>query len=666
MKKIFTLFAALTMVLSMFAATETVYFVNASSWTGTINAYAWTDGGANNQGWPGVAAAKEAEQIAGYDVYSYTAETGAYAKVIFNNGSSQTVNLDWTAGKYFVVDGWYTKEEAEDKLATPIPDTWTVAGGPESVFGSNWNTTDANNDMVKQANGTYKWEKTGLELVANSTISFKVVKNHAWDEAYPGSNYDLSIPENGIYTITITFDPSTTSVNAVATKTSDAEVEVTISYVLMGVADDWTTGIALTANPDNANEYVLLGQTIAEGDAVKVVTLTNGEKTAYCGNVDEYSVEHSADKDGNIVLAPGTYDFYYKVAENLVYIGAAEPELSTYTVTLLNEVGAELEGAGEYEEGTVVTIVAPKVSEWYFVGWAYEDGEIFSNDASTTVNVEGDLTITAIYAMMMNLEVNDLEIIMDPVFALVGTAESPMGIGTFALRLVVDASAEPGEDGGRPLTEDSQIWLGEDTQLEILEGVAIVDMENNAAKAMVFVADEFGLYYLVVNMSAAPVVATEVVVENATVVIEERSMGFGDATYSVLILTGEWSDGETTYPVSLVTSEFDPEQESQEVAATLTVGGEGDEDPWFGSGEGNATIEIDDNTVSVSGLFENAWTEFLANATISGTLPADEPEVPTALDNVTTTVAPAKAIVNGQLIIIKNGVQYNAQGQVVK
>ena len=38
----------------------------------------------------------------------------------------------------------------------------------------------------------------------------------------------------------------------------------------------------------------------------------------------------------------------------------------------------------------------------------------------------------------------------------------------------------------------------------------------------------------------------------------------------------------------------------------------------------------------------------------------------TARDNLTTPVAPVKAIINGQLIIIKNGVQYNAQGQVVK
>ena len=97
---------------------------------------------------------------------------------------------------------------------------------------------------------------------------------------------------------------------------------VEIKYVLMGVAGDWTNGIELTANPDNENEYVLLAQDIAETDAVKVVTLSDGVATAWCGNVDEYSVEHSTDDMGNIVLVAGKYDFYYKVTEDIIYIGA--------------------------------------------------------------------------------------------------------------------------------------------------------------------------------------------------------------------------------------------------------------------------------------------------------------------------------------------------------
>ena len=203
--------------------TETVYFVNYKGWE-NVNVYAWEPA---NAAWPGVAATKETEQICGYDVYSYTAEAGAYANVIFNNGNDhKTANLDWTAGKYYVQNGWYTKEEAEALLAGP-------------------------------------------------------------------------------------------------------DIPSVITYVLMGVAGDWATGIDMTVNQDNENEYVLLGQDIAEGDAVKVVTLTDGEATAWCGNVDEYSVAHSFDENGNIVLAPGKYNFYFKVNANLIYIAAVNPGPAT-------------------------------------------------------------------------------------------------------------------------------------------------------------------------------------------------------------------------------------------------------------------------------------------------------------------------------------------------
>ena len=52
----------------------------------------------------------------------------------------------------------------------------------------------------------------------------------------------------------------------------------------------------------------------------------------------------------------------------------------------------------------------------------------------------------------------------------------------------------------------------------------------------------------------------------------------------------------------------------------------------------------------------------------SGTLYAIwEAEGPaTALDNIAIEGKVVKTIINGQLIIIKNGVQYNAQGQVIK
>ena len=47
----------------------------------------------------------------------------------------------------------------------------------------------------------------------------------------------------------------------------------------------------------------------------------SAEGTIYCGTVKEGSVEYTQDGMQNIVLADGTYDFYYSISENAIYIG---------------------------------------------------------------------------------------------------------------------------------------------------------------------------------------------------------------------------------------------------------------------------------------------------------------------------------------------------------
>ena len=74
----------------------------------------------------------------------------------------------------------------------------------------------------------------------------------------------------------------------------------------------------------------------------------------------------------------------------------------------------------------------------------------------------------------------------------------------------------------------------------------------------------------------------------------------------------------------------------------------------------NLTIPSDQNCYTI--------TEWGAdyNPVCKGTWSSYTYDDGNALDNVNTTIAPVKAIVNGQLVIIRDGVQYNAQGAVVK
>ena len=176
------------------------------------------------------------------------------------------------------------------------------------------------------------------------------------------------------------------------------------------------------------------------------------------------------------------------------------------------------------------------------------------------------------------------------------------------------------------LTEESKLYVGE-TNFTFVDGMATVDMNTNSAMAIVVFEYNGTYYYMTVNMSKK-IEATIIEIADATVTIEERSMGFGDEVYHVLKMESTWSDGETTYPVLLETTEFDQTKESQEVAASIRVGGMGDEDPWLGNAEGDVTITVADGKVTVEGLLENAYAlpaPIAFDVTISGTLPVVEP-----------------------------------------
>ena len=423
---------------------ETVYFVNVADWTGTINIHAW-GGTAPGTEWPGNPADKEDYQIGGHDVYSLTADAGAYANVIFNNGGTQTSDLVWTAGKYYVVDEWLTKEEAEEKLASgdPLGLTYnvTVPAGTYACYiagemsgwsqqemtkvddthytitivdattamkykycsGPAWDYAEIKADGTAVADRTYsendvvaKWAKvynpnptvdpepdptydyyitgtlaggwdpkqqglekdgefykaTFTELNAGE-YEFKITAGdweHQWNYSNLGAAYEEvsqgvdneGNPNGNIKIVTEEAKNITVIFDAIAGKITLeglTEKVVVISYVLMGVGSDWTTGIALTKNEtaEYGEEYVLLDQEILEGDAVKVVTLINGVPTYYCGAVEIVSpVKFEFDENGNIVLLPGKYDFYFKVNDPTTYeddamyiTGEAYPEVPT-------------------------------------------------------------------------------------------------------------------------------------------------------------------------------------------------------------------------------------------------------------------------------------------------------------------------------------------------
>ena len=301
------------------------------------------------------------------------------------------------------------------------------------------------------------------------------------------------------------------------------------------------------------------------------------------------------------------------------------PDFYNVTVTATAEGENVVSGGGEYEDGEEVKVTASEDLEgWVFIGWT-EDGEFVANDPEYNFVVKGDVELVAVYAADLGQkEVTDLVIDGENMLLIGSVADFEMG--TMNLELALGEYDE--EEGTYLLTEESKLYVGE-TNFTFVDGMAAVDMNTNSAMAIVVFELDEAYYHMTVNMSKK-IEATVIEIDNATVTIEERSLGFGDAVYHVLKMESTWSDGETTYPVLLETTEFDQTKESQEVAATITVGGMGDEDPWLGSAEGDVTITVADGVVTVEGLLENAYAlpaPIAFDVTISGTLPVEEPKV---------------------------------------
>ena len=184
---------------------------------------------------------------------------------------------------------------------------------------------------------------------------------------------------------------------------------VETSYVLMGVNGDWNTGIAMTPNPDNADEYVVMGQAIsAATDAVKVVVFS-AEGTIYCSTVKEGSAEYTQDGMQNIVLADGTYDFYYSISENAIYIGATlapdpepepdptpDPEPEMLTLYYVNNQGWSSVNAYAWADAPIVAWPGEAATKTELTAKGY-DVYSYTFDSSLAANIifNGDGNQTA-------------------------------------------------------------------------------------------------------------------------------------------------------------------------------------------------------------------------------------------------------------------------------
>lgn len=239
----------------------------------------------------------------------------------------------------------------------PAPQaTWTVAG---NFLANQWNPEDATNDMTLGEDGSYTLVVKDVTLEKGANYEFKVVKDHAWDEAYPSENYVFNVDETAVYTVTITFNAETQAINVTTEKTGDVTVIPEATWTVAGnfLGSSW--------NPEDASNDMTL-----EGD---LYTLVKTDVTLEKGTSYEFKVV----KDHAWTVAYPSNNYTFTVDETGIY---------TVTVTF----NAETQ---EINVTTVKTGEAGPVEHTYSVMGTL-GGDSWTVDNDMTKGDDGIYTIT--------------------------------------------------------------------------------------------------------------------------------------------------------------------------------------------------------------------------------------------------------------------------------
>ncbi len=211
-----------------------VFFEDTYNWGGTLRAHCWNDNYSTE--WPGDIMTFVGGTNGGRNVYAWSNETSTPGMIIFTNkngGTQQTGDLTYVNGRYYYNNGNSTNDDYSN-LAFPtlptapvVPDYYVV--GDDALIGYNWATNA--NSLMTESSGTYTWTKTGIHLNIG-TYKLKVLdSNNTWYGGNDGGNVEVCANENGTYTLTVNFDPSTGIVTATLNRTATDATQAYNIYV---------------------------------------------------------------------------------------------------------------------------------------------------------------------------------------------------------------------------------------------------------------------------------------------------------------------------------------------------------------------------------------------------------------------------------------------------
>lgn len=189
-------------------------------------------------------------------------------------GGDKAYKLTGNGSEYvFTFNPYINKCKVEGYVVPPTPiETYTVAGAPAAIFGTEWDPTNVENDMTEQADGTFALTKYNCQL-AGSELEFKVTGNHSWDNAWPDNNVVVTVEEAGLYDVTFIINPETKDVTYNVVKSGDFDPRTGELYILGQVnGNGWDPSVGFKMDTEDENiftaQITTAGETPDENDGI--------------------------------------------------------------------------------------------------------------------------------------------------------------------------------------------------------------------------------------------------------------------------------------------------------------------------------------------------------------------------------------------------------------
>ena len=311
-------------------------------------------------------------------------EVGVNQWVSTPQGGDKSYKFTGSGSEYvFTFNPAILKFKIEGYVVPIEIDTYTVAGTPASVFGTEWDPSNADNDMVKQADGTYSLTKYGCQLAGNE-MAFKVVGNRDWGNAWPNDNVVVEVDETGLYDVTFTFNPENNEVGYSWVKSGSFDPRTGELYVL-GEANGngWAPNVGVPMATEDENIFTATittdGGNIDQADGIGYSYFAFTTKLAesaddwsgiaayrlgaveadYLLSEDQLGIELSLAPFGqqnSFKVPAGTYDLVVNLEANTLVVtkaGGIDPTEVTYKIEKVWEMATPFasEMTGDVRQG---------------------------------------------------------------------------------------------------------------------------------------------------------------------------------------------------------------------------------------------------------------------------------------------------------------------------